>query len=104
MGLLVFSGFDSKKVAVSELLKASRSRLVGLASRLVDGVRLEDYREWGPAGIRAQLLDVRSRRLVMDFVLEGDGSSLHVLNAVSPGFTCALPFARLVCDRIDSPG
>ena len=28
------------------------------------------------------------------------GRSLHALNAVSPGFTCALPFAQNVCVRV----
>jgi len=36
----------------------------------------------------------------MDFVLEGDDRSFHVLNAVSPGWTCSIPFARHVVDRI----
>jgi hypothetical protein len=30
----------------------------------------------------------------MDFVLEGDKYSTHVLNAVSPAWTCALSFAK----------
>jgi hypothetical protein len=38
----------------------------------------------------------------MDFVLEGDARSMHVLNAVSPAFTCSLPFASYVCDHIDA--
>jgi (S)-2-hydroxyglutarate dehydrogenase len=100
-GLFFSAGFGFKKVAISELLKYSRRRLVGLASELCQGVRASDYREWGRAGIRAQLLDVRTRKLEMDFVLEGDRESFHVLNAVSPGFTCALPFARYVCDRLE---
>ncbi len=37
----------------------------------------------------------------MDFRVEGDGNSLHVLNAVSPAFTCALPFAEYLADRVD---
>jgi hypothetical protein len=37
----------------------------------------------------------------MDFVLEGDHRSMHVLNAVSPAFTCSLPFAEYVCDQIE---
>jgi len=36
----------------------------------------------------------------MDFLLEGDADSLHVLNAVSPGFTCVFPFAAHVVDRV----
>jgi len=37
----------------------------------------------------------------MDFVLEGDKQSMHILNAISPGLTCALPFADYVCDQIE---
>jgi L-2-hydroxyglutarate oxidase LhgO len=75
--------------------------LVSLAGRLVEGVRVENYRRWGRSGIRAQLLDTRTRKLEMDFVIEGDGHSLHVLNAVSPGWTCSIPFATHVVDEIE---
>jgi len=54
----------------------------------------------GEPGIRAQLLDIESKKLEMDFVLEGNNESIHVLNAVSPGFTCSIPFSRHVCDEI----
>jgi hypothetical protein len=36
----------------------------------------------------------------MDFVIEGDKNSTHVLNAVSPAWTCALSFANYVCEFI----
>jgi hypothetical protein len=36
----------------------------------------------------------------MDFKFEGDDRSFHVLNAVSPGFTCALPFAAYLAEQI----
>ena len=98
--LLGGSGFSFASLAADELRKGSRKRLVELASALAAGVRLEDYDRWGPSGIRAQLLDIRTNKLEMDFVLEGDGKSLHVLNAVSPGFTCALPFSAHVRERI----
>jgi hypothetical protein len=75
--------------------------MVARAAALADGIAPRDFVRWGPPGIRAQLVDVRHDILVQDFVLEGDGASIHVLNAVSPGFTCALPFASHVCDRID---
>ena len=38
----------------------------------------------------------------MDFIIEGDKRSMHILNAVSPGFTCAFPFAAHVVDRIEA--
>ena len=65
-------------------------------------MKLEDYRRWGKPGIRAQLLNIKTRKLEMDFVLQGDKQSLHVLNAVSPAWTCSLSFAKYVCDRADT--
>ena len=52
--------------------------------------------------MRAQLINTRTRRLEMDFICMGDDRSFHVLNAVSPAFTCAFPFARYVADEVES--
>ncbi len=100
-GLMISADFDFKKLAIEELQKYSRPHLVALAAGLAHGVRPGDYKRWGRPGIRAQLLDIRTRKLEMDFVIEGDGKSTHILNAVSPGWTCAIPFARHVVDRIE---
>jgi len=100
LSLLGNAGFEFRRLAIEEVKKYSRRRMVRLAGELVEGVRLEHYSKWGKPGIRAQLLDIRNRRLEMDFVLEGDDRSMHILNAVSPGFTCSLPFSQYVCDRI----
>jgi L-2-hydroxyglutarate oxidase LhgO len=102
LGLLFLSGFDFKRLAVEETLKYSRSRLVRLASTLLENVKLENFRHWGKPGIRAQLLNIKTRKLEMDFVIQGDAKSLHVLNAVSPAWTCSLPFAKYVCDKIEA--
>jgi len=99
-GLMISSTFDFKQLALEEIRKYSRPRLVALASRLAHGVQPEHYRRWGEPGIRAQLLDVKSRKLEMDFAIEGDEHSTHLLNAVSPGWTCSMPFASHVVDRI----
>lgn len=100
LGLLLFAGFDFRRLAFEELRKYSRGHLARLASVLADGVRPENYRRWGKPGIRAQLMHLPSRKLEMDFVLEGDAGSFHVLNAVSPAWTCALPFAEHIVDCI----
>lgn len=100
LGLILFAGFDFKRLAVEELAKYNRHHLVKLAGELASGVHTRDYRRWGRAGIRAQLMDVRTRKLEMDFVIEGDSNSLHILNAVSPGWTCSIPFAKHVVAAI----
>lgn len=101
-GLLARNDFGFRDLAAAEIGKYRRRTLARLAGRLVDGVDPARYREWGRAGIRAQLLDIRERRLEMDFRIEGDDRSMHVLNAVSPAFTAAMPFAEHVADRIQA--
>lgn len=101
IGLLASAQFDYRRLAAEEIAKYSRKKMVSLAGMLADGVDERNYRKWGRPGIRAQLLDIGKRKLEMDFVLEGDEHSMHVLNAVSPAFTCSMPFADYVCDRID---
>lgn len=100
--LFLSSSFDFKTLAYREIKKYSKPLLVSLAAKLARGVDIKHYRKWGQAGIRAQLLNIKKKELEMDFVLEGDHHTMHILNAVSPGLTCALPFADYVCDQIES--
>lgn len=100
MRLFWRAGFDFRGLALQEMQKYSRTTLVTQASELATGIEERHYTHWGTPGIRAQLVDLKKRTLVMDFLMEGDSQSLHVLNAVSPGFTCALPFAQHICDTI----
>ena len=100
LGLMAYSNFDFKRLAVSELTKFSRTKMVKLASELVNDITPDAYKKWAKSGIRAQLIDLKKRKLEMDFVVEGDDKSMHVLNAVSPGWTCSIPFSRYVADQI----
>jgi L-2-hydroxyglutarate oxidase LhgO len=99
-GLFLRNRFGFRALALRELRKYSRRHLAELAGELVSGVSADRYRRWGPPGIRAQLLDIETMELELDFVVEGDDRSFHVLNAVSPAFTSAMPFSRYVVDRI----
>ncbi|MGB0909561.1 MAG: L-2-hydroxyglutarate oxidase [Nitrospirales bacterium] len=99
-GLLISSGFDFKRLALQEMRKYSQPHLVRLASTLAQRIEARNYATWGRPGIRAQLIDVQKKKLEMDFVTEGDSQSMHILNAVSPGFTCAMPFSTYVREQI----
>jgi len=63
---------------------------------LIREIKQNDFQQWGKPGIRAQLINVKTKSLEMDFKFEGDDKSFQVLNAVSPSFTCALPFSKLI--------
>lgn len=98
--LLWSADFDFKRLAFKELRKHARSVMVSEARQLAHGVDVQHYRRWGKPGLRAQLVDTRTHRLEMDFVVEGDARSLHLLNAVSPAFTCSMPFAQHVVQQV----
>lgn len=93
--------FGFRRLAWQEVRKYYRPRMVADAARLVAGVDARRFTRWGPPGIRAQLVDTRTGRLEMDLRYEGDARSFHVLNAVSPAFTCALPFSAFLADEIE---
>ena len=101
-GLLLRNDFDFRRLAREELAKYSKVHMVKLAAELATGVQPAHYTRWGAPGIRAQLFDLKKRKLEMDFRYEGDAQSFHVLNAVSPAFTCAMPFTAYLFDHIDA--
>lgn len=91
--LFLTNSFGFRDLAFEEMKKYSKAYLVKLASTLAQGPDPKGFTEFGPPGIRAQLVDKRTLKLLMDFIIEGDALSTHFLNAISPGFTCSLPFA-----------
>ncbi len=100
--LFIRNDFDFRKLAWNEFRKSWRPRIVELAGELVTGLGPQHYTRWGAPGIRAQLLDTRSRKLEMDFKMEGDAHSFHILNAVSPAFTCSIPFSEYTFEQIEA--
>jgi hypothetical protein len=100
--MMVHSDFDFRRLAYEELRKYQRSHLVALSQPLATGLKPETFTQWGPSGIRAQLLNLKTKSLEMDFVYEGDGRSFHILNSVSPGWTCSIPFSDYLVDQMEA--
>jgi len=98
--LFLRNDFDFRKVAIRELKKSSRAEMIKLASVMLKGLDKNSFTQWGKPGIRAQLVNIRDKKLEMDFKYEGDSRSFHVLNAVSPAFTCAMPFSDHLVNEI----
>lgn len=98
--LYIKNKFHFRKVAVHELKKYRRAFLANEASYMLDDMNVNHFKQWGKPGIRAQLIDRRNNLLMSDFCYEGDENSFHILNAVSPAFTCSLPFSSFLVDNI----
>jgi L-2-hydroxyglutarate oxidase LhgO len=85
----------------TEMPKYLQRHMVSQAKALVPTIDPKDFKERGKPGIRAQLLDIKNKKLEMDFVVRGDENSTHLLNAVSPAWTSALAMATHVCKKFD---
>lgn len=102
LSIMVFLNQNGlRNMTLDELSKVTASGFWKHAKRLAPSIRLEDILPSEKVGIRAQLVDEETMRLVMDFVIEDGPRSTHILNAVSPAFTSSLAFAQLVADRIE---
>jgi L-2-hydroxyglutarate oxidase LhgO len=96
--LFCLNPFGFRSLAFDEMRKFIRSNLIRDARWMVHSIG-SDFEPIRP-GIRAQLLDTRTNVLVMDFKLAHTRRSTHVLNAVSPAFTCSFTFAEHVIDEV----
>jgi len=87
------------EILKSELPKLRESSLVRESALLVP--EAISIRKWQkkPPGIRSQLVDIKTGKLEQDFIVENFQNSTHILNAVSPGWTSALPFGRWVAEE-----
>ncbi|QIW11086.1 FAD-dependent oxidoreductase [Francisella sp. LA112445] len=98
--LFLKNKFGFRKLALEELKNYNRKYFQNKARVMV--VDFKSQFKSMPAGIRAQLLDTKTLELVQDFVIESTKDSLHILNAVSPAFTCSFAFAKYLVDKIEN--
>lgn len=97
--LFFLNSFGFRNLAFEEMQKYKKDYFIKLAMNMVQSIDPKGFTEFTKPGIRAQLLNKKTLELVQDFVIEGDKQSLHVLNAVSPAFTCAFPFAEHIVNK-----
>lgn len=97
--LFLTNSFGFRDFAIEEMQKYRKSVLIKHAFRMAKNLDASKFNEWSTAGIRAQLLNTKTKLLEQDFVVEGDGKSVHVLNAVSPAFTSSIPVGKWVVSQ-----
>lgn len=101
--LFLKNSFNFRELAFEEIKKMKKSHLHSLAAKMLHHFDPADFSEWSTPGIRAQLLNTKTLELVQDYLVESDKESIHVLNAVSPAFTCAAPFAKWILENHFKP-
>jgi len=97
--LFLLNSFNFRNLALGEIKNYNKNIFIQKAKNLVKkiGTNFKPI----PAGIRAQLLNTKTNELIQDFVVEHAKDSTHILNAVSPAFTCSFAFAKHVVNEIN---
>lgn len=93
--------FGFRRLSFEEFKKYIRRHFIRRAAALVKRLDGRKFGGYLAPGIRAQLVDTEKLSLVDDFVVEEGENSTHVLNAVSPAFTCAFSFGGFVAGEVE---
>jgi L-2-hydroxyglutarate oxidase LhgO len=101
LSLIKGKEYDLKEIFRDEVPKTMTKFLVRDIARIVPEIK--EVKHWGKLkpGIRAQLVNLESGKLEQDFVVRKSRNSIHILNAVSPGWTSALPFGLWIPESLE---
>ncbi len=88
-------------IALTEPLKYFKFCFYRDASRLVEKLEMNHLEFSSKVGIRPQLINTKRKSLEMDFIVERDGNSIHVLNPISPAFTASMDLAQKICNLLE---
>ncbi len=103
MEILSYGGFwkmlknNRKRVEEEFIQSLMKTKLLEKVCDLVPKIELNELIK-SYSGIRAQLVDDNGK-LVDDLVVKEHENSIHILNAVSPGMTCSMPFADHIIEN-----
>ena len=86
-------------LAKSEGIKLFKRPLIKKAKRLTNALDLNQKWKNYPAGIRAQIVNLDTKVIEMDYIVKSDKNVVHILNAVSPGWTSSIPFSRWIVEN-----
>ncbi len=87
---------DFRFLARHELKNSIKKNFIKEAKKLLPFISNADLDDNKKVGIRAQLYNKKENRLEMDFLVCRNKNTVHILNAVSPGFTSSFKFAEYV--------
>jgi L-2-hydroxyglutarate oxidase LhgO len=93
---LFFTNPKFRTVALTEPRKYVPAFFHRDAARLVKRYDPSLFGAADKVGIRPQLVDWRTKELVMDFLVEARDATVHVLNPISPAFTSSMDLARTI--------
>ena len=94
MSLLVNNEFGFRDLAFREIKYLIKNNILKKASELTSEELNNINFEWHSPGIRAQLFNKSTKKLEDDFVLINKDNTFHILNSISPAWTCSFINAK----------
>jgi L-2-hydroxyglutarate oxidase LhgO len=87
------------RLALTEYPKLNNRWLIHEGAKIVPMANKSRGWQNKPSGIRAQLVNIENGKFEQDFVVREKSKFVHILNAVSPGWTASIPFADWVVEK-----
>lgn len=97
--LFITNSFNYRNLAMREIKYYWPNNLISEVEKMVKNPLGSKYKKKEP-GIRAQLYNKETNTLVDDFIIKHTTISTHVLNIISPGFTCSFSLAKEIVDEV----
>ena len=88
-----------RRLSLQEGSRYIKLRFTSAAKKILPRLKMHHLLPSNKVGIRAQMIDTDTGRMVNDFLVESDKNSTHIINAISPAWTSAFPFARYIYDN-----
>ena len=87
-----------RMLAHAEIKKYFKPWFLKSAQKLIPELNFNDLIPSSKVGIRPQLIDVNTKEIKMDYIIEKTENSMHVLNSISPAFTSSFSFSKWIVD------
>ena len=92
------NNFKFRDLAFREFKYLFKKNIVNSAQNLTS-IKLSKHKyDWYSPGIRAQLYDTELKQLENDIVIEN--TCFHLLNSISPAWTCSFKTAKYILEQI----
>ena len=96
LNLFINNDFNFRNLALREVKFLFKRNIIKEAQKLTKYILNDSDFDWYSPGIRAQLYNFETKSLEMDFIFKQDNNILHLLNSVSPAWTCSFKTAKEV--------
>jgi len=98
--LFIKNNFKFRDLALREISFLNKSIFIEQAQKLTNYKLMANLFEWYSPGIRPQLLNKKNNSLEMDFIVLNNDNKYHLINSISPAWTCSFQTAKHIIQKI----